>query len=51
LIRGDFEQTQRYLQETQLKLGLLVNFRDDFLKPIRIVRIDTLNKIKFKNKN
>lgn len=47
LIREDFEQTQRYLQETQLKLGILINFRNQYLKPIRIIRIDTQNKNKF----
>ncbi len=47
LIREDFEQTQRYLQETQLKLGILVNFRNQYLKPVRIVKIDTQNKTKF----
>lgn len=47
LVSEDFEQTQRYLQETQLKLGILVNFRHQYLKPVRIVRIDTHNKVKF----
>lgn len=37
----DYEQTQRYLQITGLKLGFLVNFRDKYLKPSRVVRIDT----------
>ncbi|MBI4993175.1 MAG: GxxExxY protein [Candidatus Magasanikbacteria bacterium] len=45
LTRNDYEQIQRYLQETQLKLGILVNFRNQYLKPIRIVKIDT----QFKN--
>ena len=35
------------LQETQLKLGILVNFRNKYIKPVRIVRIDTFNKAKF----
>jgi len=47
LIKEDFEQVQRYLQETKLKLGILVNFRDQYIKPIRIVRIDTINRKKF----
>ena len=47
LVREDFEQTQRYLQETQLKLGILVNFRNQYLKPKRVVKIDTQNKSKF----
>lgn len=49
LTRDDYEQIQRYLQETQLKLGILVNFRDRFIKPIRIVKIDTHNKNRFIN--
>jgi GxxExxY protein len=36
-----YRQIQNYLQQTKLKLGLLVNFRTKYLKPIRIVRIDT----------
>ena len=45
--REDYFQTQRYLQILAAKLGVIVNFRDKYLKPIRIVRIDTNNKIKF----
>lgn len=41
LTPSDYEQTQRYLQETGLRLGLLINFRDRYLKPKRIVKIDT----------
>lgn len=40
LIKEDYYQTQRYLQETKIKLALLVNFRNKYLKPTRIVRID-----------
>jgi len=47
VLRQDFDQTQRYLQETGLQLGLLVNFRSNYLKPIRIVKIDTKNKEKY----
>lgn len=39
--KEDFYQIQRYLQTTQKQLGVLVNFRDKYLKPRRIVRIDT----------
>ena len=35
-----YRQVQNYLQQTQLKLGLLVNFRSRYLKPARIVKID-----------
>ena len=41
LTKEDYYQTQRYLQETGLKLGVLVNFRDKLIKPKRIVRIDS----------
>lgn len=40
LEKQDFYQLQRYLQSSNLKLGLLVNFRNRYLKPVRIVRID-----------
>lgn len=40
LPREDFRQLQNYLQQTGTRLGLLVNFREPFLKPRRIVRID-----------
>ena len=40
LVSDDYIQAQRYLQETQLKLALLVNFRSKYLKPIRVVRIN-----------
>lgn len=45
---GDYGQIQRYLQMTGLKLGLLVNFRDKYLKPERIVKIDTDRGDKYK---
>ncbi|MBU2542725.1 GxxExxY protein [Patescibacteria group bacterium] len=51
LTRNDYEQIQRYLQASQLKLGILVNFRKQYIKPIRIVKIDTLNKNRFLEKN
>ena len=43
----DFYQTQRYLQATNLKLALLVNFRNRYIKLVRIIRIDTNAKSKF----
>lgn len=45
LTKEDYYQTQRYLQETGLKLGLLVNFRDKYIKPKRIVRIENWKKL------
>lgn len=47
LEKEDFYQIQRYLQESNLKLGLLINFRNRYLKPARIIKIDTAAKIKF----
>ena len=44
--QDDFRQIQNYLQESGIRLGLLVNFRDEYLKPKRIVRIDTDRKRK-----
>ncbi|OQX50662.1 hypothetical protein B5M47_03545 [candidate division CPR3 bacterium 4484_211] len=47
ITKKDYYQTQRYLQETGIKLGLLINFRNKFLKPKRIIKIDTPAKIKY----
>ena len=47
VIKEDYYQTQRYLQATELKLALLINFRSRYLKPIRIVKIDTDIKNRF----
>ncbi|MCR4328836.1 MAG: GxxExxY protein [Patescibacteria group bacterium] len=38
--KEDYFQVQRYLQVTQVKLGLLVNFRSEYLKPLRVLRVD-----------
>ena len=40
LTKEDYYRTQRYLQETGLQLAILVNFRDKYIKPKRIVKID-----------
>jgi GxxExxY protein len=42
LQREDFEQVQRYLHQTNLKLGMLVNFRSKYLRPQRILNINNL---------
>jgi len=47
--KEDYYQIQRYLQASEMKLGLLVNFRNRYLKPLRIVKIETEAKNKFKN--
>lgn len=36
--KSDYYQVQRYLQESGLKLGIIVNFRDEHLKPRRVVK-------------
>ncbi|MBX4189322.1 GxxExxY protein [Candidatus Parcubacteria bacterium] len=36
--KEDYYQMQRYLQASGLNLGLIVNFRNKYLKPIRIIR-------------
>lgn len=45
--KNDYYQLQRYLQILNIKLGLIVNFRNRYLKPLRIIRIDTEAKNKF----
>ena len=35
-----YRQIQNYLQQTKIKLGILVNFREFKLMPKRILRID-----------
>jgi len=47
ITKEDYFQTQRYLQTLGVKLGLLVNFRDKYIKPTRVVKIDTVAKYKF----
>ncbi len=49
ILREDYCQIQRYLQSSNMKLGLLVNFSARYLKPKRIVRIDTEKKNIFFN--
>lgn len=45
----DYRQLQHYLQETGIRLGLLVNFREKYIRPIRIIRIDNPKKIQCDN--
>lgn len=39
LTKDDYFQTKRYLTATQLRLGILVNFRDKYLHPKRILKL------------
>lgn len=38
--RAHFRQMQNYLQQTHIKLGLLINFSDKFLNPKRVLLIE-----------
>ena len=35
--KDDYYQMKRYLQITNLEIGLVVNFRDEYLKPRRVL--------------
>lgn len=37
LLKTDYYQLQRYLHSAQIKLGILVNFREQYLKPKRVL--------------
>jgi len=47
ILKEDYYQTQRYLQILDKKLGLLVNFRNRYIKPQRVIRIETDTRMKF----
>jgi len=47
LLKDDYYQLQRYLQGLNIRLGLLINFRNSYLRPNRVVKIDTDVKSKF----
>ena len=47
ILKQDYYQTQRYLQASNIKLALMVNFRNRYLKPIRILKIETDARNKF----
>jgi len=47
ITKQDYYQIQRYLQILDKKLGLIINFRSKYLKPLRIVKIDTDVRYKF----
>ena len=36
--KEDYYQMNRYLDASNIKLGLIVNFRNKYLKPIRVIR-------------
>jgi len=39
ITREHYRQIQNYLQQTGLNLGILINFRDKYIKVLRIIRI------------
>lgn len=41
VLKEDYFQTQRYLQAGSYKLGLIVNFRNKYLRPIRVIRANS----------
>lgn len=41
LIGNDYRQIQNYLQASGVDLGMLVNFRCRYVKPIRILRLES----------
>ena len=47
ITKAEYYQTQRYLQSSSKRLGLLVNFRNTYLKPVRVVQIETDTRKKF----
>ena len=47
ILKEDYYQIQRYLQILNKRLGLLVNFRNRYLKPLRIIHLDTNARAKF----
>lgn len=47
LLKEDYYQAQKYIQAANIRLALLINFRNRYLKPIRVVKIDTDVKKKF----
>ena len=40
ITKENYRQIQNYLQQSNIKLGILVNFRTPHLRPIRIIKID-----------
>ena len=41
ITKDDYRQMQRYLEASKKKLGILANFRNRYLHPIRVIRIDS----------
>ena len=39
ITKENYRQIQNYLQQTGIDLGVLVNFRMKYIKPIRVIRV------------
>ena len=42
VLKQDYFQMQRYLQATKLELGIIYNFREQYVKPHRILRTNKI---------
>ncbi len=51
ILKSDYYQVQRYLQISNKKLALIINFHSKYLRPARIVRIDTDARSRFSSEN
>ncbi len=47
IAKEDYYQLQRYLQVLDKKLGLILNFRNRYIKPVRTIKIETDARNKF----
>ena len=45
LTKQDYFQLKTYLQSVNLKLGLLVNFRSEYLKPQRVLHLQAISSV------
>jgi len=43
ITKDDYYQVQRYLEAADLRLGIVANFRNKYLKPTRIIRSNSYN--------
>ena len=50
ITKDDYYQVQRYLQALNIKLGILINFRSEYLQPKRVILIDKFFKKNTKEK-
>ena len=41
ITKADYYQMNRYLEACKYKLGMIVNFRNPYLKPVRVIRANS----------